>query len=188
MSFFWVKQIKANRKQQSQFLQEKERCENEIRNSNEIIKRLHIKDSLQFLSEQTYINLDIRVFLLNENRTMKLREAVTEKKEYLVLRLTEKNCASCYDFVFNRLLGTEKDKLIIFGSFSSFRNFKVILKENGLDMFQAYNFNEPLTIPMEQWKSPYIFKMTNNGKTHQYFAVDKSNPMGFYSYIKKVNK
>ncbi len=152
---------------------------------NEIIIFLHRKDSLETVSNNINLNLNLNLFSPKDNYYIKLQEIFKKNKEYLVLRLTEQYCMSCYDFIFEYLNQIKKTKIIILASYKYVRNVNVIFN-NLEDKYAIYNVKEQLLIPIENLKTPYLFLIDDGGKCFNFHAVDKSNPNNLDNYLLNI--
>lgn len=112
------------------------------------------------------------VLLYREGKSTSLHKLV--KEPTLVFRFFEINCEPCIReeiSVLQKNMNTLPDKVLLVGSYATYKGMRAFLTANQLNLFPAYHMSPADTLEWEpeRYESPYYFILYPEGKTSRFF-------------------
>jgi len=137
-----------------------------------------LPDSTNYMMRNFVRGLNMEGVTLNDVPLYKEGERTSlhklVKEPTLVFRFFEMNCEPCIReeiSVLQKRMGTLSSKVLLVGSYATYKGMRAFLTANQLNLFPAYHMSPVDTLEWEpeRYESPYYFILYPGGKTSHFF-------------------
>lgn len=165
------------------------RLEKKIKFLNEDIDLLLMNQMWMLKSEQTEINPELTLKILNpsnplQNKLVKIREVTGEGK--LFFYFGEHDCLLCYQEIINILneyINKSNSKnIVIIADFENLRNLHFFSKNTKI-MTSIYYITKSIDLPAIKARQPFFFSLDKSFKTKFLFVPDKKYNKNIETYL-----
>lgn len=185
LAFSQFYKLKENKLNQNLIIKKYEKNQS---NSEEMINFLRRKDSLQLLSNNSKFQNNLILRNLYGEDSISVESFQKKYEGHIILRLTDNYCFSCYEYFFSilnkKISEVKYPKIATLISFDNIRELKLLLNKYDIKI-DSYIINEKIMFQADYFEAPYLYQISKDGYSNNFYSIDKSNLKNSKTYLDK---